>query len=201
MAKKSFSFTTILFGLVALAGGIFISQMAIKPAPTGYPGLGGDFTLNSINGPVTLKQFKGKVTVIYFGYTYCPDVCPTALTTMTQAIKKFNDAEQAQIQPLFISVDPERDTVERLAEYTKHFHPSMMGLNGDLPTTHIVAKNYTVFFAKANMGDSAVNYAMDHSSKIFIIDREGVIQSFISSSEPAEDVYKAIKSTLDQPYH
>lgn len=190
--------TAIILGLVALALGVFISlQMQPKPRPQGYPGLGGDFTLQSSKGNVSLSDFNGKLVALYFGYTYCPDVCPTSLASLGQALKKFDNQQQSRIQPVFITVDPERDTPERMAEYSAHFHPNMVGLTGDLETIKTVAKKYGVFFAKANMGDSAVDYAMDHSSIIFVIDGQGVVQKLIKHTDSPQNIYQSIKQVLE----
>ena len=98
--------------------------------PTTSAPTGGDFTLQSATGPVTLKDYRGKVVLLYFGYTYCPDICPTSLTATAQALGQLAPAELARVQTLFVSVDPERDTPARLKDYGAFFHPSIIGVTG-----------------------------------------------------------------------
>jgi protein SCO1/2 len=99
-----------------------------KVANTGYENLGGDFVLNSNTGEVKLQDFRGQLVLMYFGFTSCPDVCPTALSTIAASMRELSPALEAQIQPLFVSVDPARDTLENLAKYSAYFHPTMLGL-------------------------------------------------------------------------
>ena len=104
------------------------------PAPGGLtlaaPPSGGDFSLDSADGRIATQNFRGQVVALYFGYTYCPDVCPTSLAALGSALEKLTPAELAQVQPLFISVDPERDSVARLKDYAVFFHPKLKGLTG-----------------------------------------------------------------------
>jgi protein SCO1/2 len=190
----------LLIGLVALAsvaGGLLLSK-AWQPAPepSPYAHLGGDFTLASAAGPVSLSDFRGKVVAIYFGYTYCPDVCPAALGLLGQALRSMQPDQAAQVQPLMISVDPERDTPERLASYVEFFHPSMRGLTGSDAEIADVAKRYKVYYERVEMPDSAMGYAMDHSSRIYIIDREGTIQTVSQHGDDAAMIQQLLREVL-----
>ena len=118
---------------IAIAVGVLTAR-ALMPTPepaTEVATIGGDFTLQSIDGDVSLQQFRGKVVAIYFGYTYCPDACPASLAYLGLGMKQLSEKEQAEIQPILISVDPARDTPQRLAEYVAHFHPNFVGITGD----------------------------------------------------------------------
>ncbi|EXI83784.1 MAG: SCO1/SenC [Candidatus Accumulibacter regalis] len=108
---------------------------AAKPA-------GGDFMLQGPQGPVALADYRGKVVLLYFGYTYCPDVCPTALALIAQALSGLEASEQPQVQALFISVDPQRDSADRLQEYAPYFHPKLIGLSGTQDEIASVAARY-----------------------------------------------------------
>jgi len=184
-------------GLVAglyYGGGLSPSKPEARPSP--YAHLGGDFTLTGGNGPVSLHDFAGKVVTIYFGYTSCPDVCPAALGMLGQALRKLPEEEAAQVQPLFISVDPDRDTPERMQNYVTFFFPSMLGLTGTAEQLAEVAKRYAIYFARVELEDSALGYAMDHSSVIFILNREGRIQEVSQHGDTEQDLLRKLRDVL-----
>lgn len=134
--------------------------------------IGGPFELVDQHGQeVTQADFRGRYMLVYFGYTYCPDVCPTELQTMSQALDKLGD-EAEQVTPVFITVDPERDTVEQLAAYAEHFHPRLVALTGSPEQIAAAAKAYRVYYRKAE-DDSASDYLMDHSNIVYLMDPEG----------------------------
>lgn len=116
---------------------------------------GGDFTLQSADGPVSLSDFRGKVVLIYFGYTSCPDVCPTSLGALSAALKQLSPREMDRVQPIFISVDPERDTPGKMVEYVHYFHPKMIGVTGSIEQVRKVADRYGAYFRKAEVKDSS----------------------------------------------
>jgi len=165
-----------------------------------FPGMGGDFTLRSANGPVSLKDFRGKLVLVYFGYTSCPDVCPTSLGALSAALKKLSDKEMAQIQPLFISVDPDRDNVNKLRDYARYFHPRMIGATGDLDYLQALAKRYGAYFRKMEMDDSALGYAIDHSSTIYVVGKNGKLIDMIQHSGSPKRILEHIRAALkEQP--
>ena len=134
--------------------------------------IGGDFRLTDHTGRVrSLSDFRGKVVAIFFGYTHCPDVCPTALAELAQTVKRLG-ARGDEVQILFITVDPARDTQKVLAQYVPAFDPRFLGLYGDPATTAKVAAAYKVFFAPQPPNVSG-NYTVDHSAAIFVIDSRG----------------------------
>lgn len=133
---------------------------------------GGDFTLHSAAGPVALQALRGKVVLLYFGYTSCPDICPTSLTMMKIALSQLDSEELKQVAGIFVSVDPERDTPERLAQYTRAFHPSISGVTGSRDEVAEVARRYGAVYRRVD-GDSALGYTMDHSSITYLIDQRG----------------------------
>lgn len=151
------------------------------PAPTAEPPLagadiGGPFELVSENGKtVRWGDFAGKYRIVYFGYTYCPDVCPTAVQRAMAGLKLFEKASPelgAQIQPLFISVDPARDTPQVVGEFTANFHPRLLGLTGNAAQVSAAAEAFRVYYSK---GDASANgaYLMDHSNITYLFGPAG----------------------------
>lgn len=162
--------------------------------------LGGNFTLQSASGPVSLSDFRGKVVIIYFGYTFCPDVCPTSLALLTLALNELNETELQQVQPIFISVDPERDTVAKLKTYVESFHPSLIGLTDTPLTIASVAQDYGVMYMKVKTPNSAMGYTVDHSSFYYLVGRDGMLKrSILHGTDPAE-IAEAIRAVLNKPY-
>lgn len=167
-----------------------------EQATQGYPNLGGEFTLESASGPVSLSDLRGKVVPIYFGYTYCPDICPTTLGAVTAAIQKLEPEEQAQVQGLFISVDPERDTPERVSEYAGYFHDNIEGLTGSPEVIADIAKRYFVIYEKVEMEDSAMGYAVDHSSILYVVGKDGVVNSLVHHGSTPDDILASLRQAL-----
>ncbi len=131
-----------------------------------------DFSLTGPGGkPVTLSAFRGKVVVIYFGYTFCPDVCPTTMAHMAQAMRQLGQRADG-VQVLMISVDPGRDTPASLAEYLAHFDPRFMGLTGTPEQIAAAATQFGVFFEK-HEGTAATGYLVDHTATTMALDRQG----------------------------
>jgi protein SCO1/2 len=156
---------------------------------------GGDFKLDSATGPVALKQFRGKVVVLYFGYTFCPDACPTTLSALGGAMKGLAPAETAQTQPLFITLDPARDDAKRMAEYSRFFYPTMLGLTGSEARIAAVAKQYGVLYAKQKV-DSAANYVVDHSSLLYVVGVDGKLAGSIPYGAPPLEIATALRAAL-----
>jgi protein SCO1/2 len=144
-----------------------------------------DFSLTDHNGrKVTLADYRGKVVSVFFGFTQCPDVCPTALSEMREVMEKLGP-EAGKLQVLFITIDPERDTQALLAQYVPAFHASFVGLYGDPDTTARVAKDFKVFFQKVP-GKTPGSYTMDHSAGTYVYDPQGRLRLFVRPAGPAE---------------
>jgi len=166
---------------------------------SGTPEIGGPFTLTAHTGEkVSNAAFAGDWRLIYFGYTYCPDVCPAELAKMSRALEIVEERGYPlkDVQPLFISVDPVRDTPERLASYLDAFHPKLIGLTGTIPEIETVADAFAVHFRKAPGGDDEA-YLMDHTSMIFLMTQDGVFEDVFTSRESAQDIAAALASRLD----
>ncbi|MBF0470788.1 MAG: SCO family protein [Gammaproteobacteria bacterium] len=141
--------------------------LTLSPSPRG-----GDFVLENRNGPVALTRFRGKVVVLYFGYTFCPDVCPAALMTLSQALAALDEAQQRQVQGLFVSVDPARDSGERLESYVGYFSPLLLGASGSREEIDRVTRRYGAGYRLGEANERG-EYAVDHTSEIYIIDGTG----------------------------
>lgn len=191
----------LLFSLTLLAGIAAAYLMSPRNAEPEQPllhrlGQGGDFTLQSHDGPTSLSDFKGKVSVLYIGYTHCPDVCPTSLAVMSQALIELSPEELEQVQPLFVSVDPERDTPQRLAEYSQFFHPKIIGMTGTKTNLDTMVKRYGAFYRKVEMEDSAMGYAVDHSSRIYLINKKGQLSKTLAHVTMPDEVAAEIRNLL-----
>jgi protein SCO1/2 len=163
--------------------------------PAGTAPAGGDFTLQAATGPIALKDYRGKVVLVYFGYTYCPDICPTSLTATAQALGRLAPAELAQVQTIFISVDPERDTPARLKDYGAFFHPSMVGVTGTPAELAEVAKRYGASYAKQQVS-GASNYVVDHSALTYVVAPDGRLVGSLPHAAPPEQVVAEIRKWL-----
>ena len=173
----------VLAVLIILVISNRIKEPHLAPAPSG-----GDFELQTNNGIFNLKEQRGKIVLIYFGYTYCPDICPTNLSHMAQALNELTEAELARVEPVFISVDPHRDSLEHLENYTRHFHHSIVGMTGDEEAVAKIAKQYGAAYQKV-IGESEGGYLMDHSSFTYLVDQDGQLTtSFLHATHPQEMV-------------
>lgn len=169
-----------------------------QPAPAfDYAGVGGDFTLESVDGPVSLRSLRGRVVIVFFGYTHCPDVCPAALANIAAALDILNDGERERVQALFVSVDPQRDTPQHLATYVRYFHRGIVGLSGSAQAVAAVARKYLVAYHKEET-DAHGDYLMGHSSRIYLLDKEGRVVDLMSHETKPEDIAAGVRRCLEQ---
>jgi protein SCO1/2 len=157
--------------------------------------VGGPFWLIDHTGkPRTDADFRGKLLLIYFGFTYCPDICPADLQNIGLALDKLGPAAEA-VQPLFITVDPERDTPAHLADYATMFHPRLIGLTGDAASIRKTADAYKVYYAKvpSEKGD---DYTVDHTAFIYLMDRDGTYLGFFPPGTTPERIAESIRPRL-----
>jgi len=135
-----------------------------------------DFTLLSTTGePMSLSDFRGEEVMLYFGYTFCPDVCPTTLNDLKAMMEELGPNKADQVQVIMVSVDPERDTVEQLSTYLPYFHPDFIGMTGDIADIQDIASQYGIFFERQE-GDTAAGYLVDHSAVVTLVDDKGYIK-------------------------
>ncbi len=158
---------------------------------------GGPITLASTQGEFSLSDLEDdQVAVLAFGYTHCPDVCPLSLSVMRQTLARLDESERKRVVPVMISVDPERDDIERLKEYMGFFGSDFIGATGNQEQLEDIAERYGVFWRKVDAGDSAMGYTVDHSASLFIIDNEGdILKQVVYSPVP-----QALTSALEQVF-
>ncbi len=207
---------TLVLSLIALAIGAGVGYYQIKfesarvskqgentaqrPAPVAGLEIGGPFSLTDHNGQaVTEKTYEGQYKLIYFGFTYCPAICPTELQKVSRVMSALekNNPEMAQnVQPLFITIDPERDTVEVMNQYVSLFHPSLIGLTGTKPQIDFVTKSYRIFAKKVDDPEQQ-DYTMDHSSYLYLMGPKNTLVSIYRMDDTADYVYEDIAKRLD----
>lgn len=190
-------YSLVLFVILAVVGVAFFwfQHSYVGPIPKYLQGMGGDFTLQSADGPVSLKDFRGKVVLLYFGYTNCPDVCPTTLSNMADAFHQLDKDEQSRVRGLFVSVDPKRDTPKKLKQYTNFFDPNIIGVTGTHDELVKIASNYHSSFTLEN-GGKGKNYTVDHGTFVYVIDPQGKVRDMLGHGSPTADIIKSIRNAL-----
>lgn len=181
MTARAFAVAALVAAALSLAGCEKLFPQAHGPFNgvdvTGAP-IGGEFRLTDHNGkPRSLADFRGKVVVVTFGYTHCPDVCPTTLADFASALKRLGPDGQ-RVQVLFVTVDPKRDTQELLREYVPAFDPGFLGLRGDDEATERITRDFKVYAQKRDP-KAGGEYTVDHSAQSFVFDPEGRIRLVI----------------------
>lgn len=196
-------FALVIGVLIAIAAGLWISELVIdasgegtETASSGKAQVGGPFTLVNQDGEtVTEEAYRGKYMLIYFGFTFCPDVCPTELGIMTAALDRLGKKAE-KVQPIFITIDPERDTPEVMARYVKLFSPRLVGLTGTPEQIDEVAKAYHVFYRKVE-DENSTEYTMDHSSIVFLMGPDGEYLKLFPPQTPPDKMAAAIESYIE----
>ena len=198
-------FRIVLFSVLGIVlAGLFAWQYGLLQ-PRGQGGssvaIGGPFTLVDQNGKTrTDKDFRGKFMLIYFGYTYCPDVCPTTLQIMSVAMNLLGK-DANQVVPIFVTVDPERDTVSQMRDYVKNFYPGMVGLTGSAEAIRKAAKAYRIYYRKSDVGPDGKkagpkDYLMDHSSIVLLMDRQGHYVTHFTPQTSSKEMAAEIRQHL-----
>lgn len=193
--------TLIVFLLIIAAStGAYVSYQYQTPtkSPSKYAdaNIGGDFVLTSADGPVSLAEMRGKVVVLFFGFTSCPDICPTSLAIMRQALDKLSANDLKRVTGLFISVDPERDSLEHLKAYTSFFSDSIIGATGTQLQIDEVVKQYGAYYSLVPLADSALGYTVDHSTRIYVIGTDGKLADLLPHDGDPEELASKIKQLL-----
>lgn len=165
-----------------------------KPLGEGYKlasEYGGEFTLQSDKGEVSLSDFRGKVVVMYFGFMNCQEACPVSMTKLSRAFKRLNDEELEHLQGIFVSIDPKRDSSEELAIFAKNYHQNVIGLVDDREAIEKLAHQYGTIADMSVLDGKSASYNVDHSSRFYMIDKQGkLITTMSHSTTPAELVAK-----------
>jgi protein SCO1 len=158
-------------GVIYLVYALFAAQPGYRGVLIDPPHPVADFTLQADQGEIHLADYRGKVVLLFFGYTYCPEVCPTTLADLSRAMKNLG-SRASQVQTIFISVDPERDTPQRLGEYARAFSPNFIGATSTPDEIALIAKQYGIYYQKVP-AKSGTGYTMDHTAVVWVIDAQG----------------------------
>lgn len=161
-----------------------------------YDTMGGDFSLTDQYGAeYKLSEHNGKLRILFFGFSHCPDICPTTLGEISEVWSKLSLAEQQQVEILFLSVDPQRDTAELLRNYLGSFDLPVLGLRGTTAQMTQITADYAAFYEKVAL-DSSLEYTIDHSSQTFVIDRQGRIRGWVAYDEPSSALLSMLRRLL-----
>lgn len=186
----------ILMGLVLASGIKVITETWHQEPmpPSGYPELGGDFTLASQTGPVALHDLRGKVVVMFFGYTHCPDICAPTLSNIAAAFRILHQGgELDKTQGLFIALDAERDTAGKTGTFTAHFHPNIIGLSGSPNEISAAAKKFLVGYRKEASDTADSGYTLGHSGYIYILRPDGSVGELLSHTSPPKNIVESVR--------
>ena len=192
----------LLFGaatlvvIVAVAGLLWHWDARQVQTSAGEALIGGPFTLTDQHGErVTEQDFAGRFLLVYFGYTFCPDICPTSLTVMAAAIDELPQAQAEQVVPVFITVDPARDTVEQLADYAPLFHPRLVALTGSEEEVRGAARAYRVYYHVPEEDGDA--YLVDHSTFVYLMGPDGSYRTHFGIDASPEEVAERITEEIE----
>lgn len=188
-------------GIGVLIAGLpvaYLSWPARTPASVAIaeePGVGGPFELQDHNGRVVTEQtFRGQWLLIFFGFTHCADICPTTLSSVATVLDRLGD-KAGDLQPLFVTLDPERDTVDVLAAYTSHFDDRILGLTGTPAQVETISEAYRVYFRKVPHGDT---YLLDHSAVIYLMAPDGELANHFSQQLDADAIARQVADSLTE---
>ncbi len=156
-----------------------------------------DFKLTGKDGDVSLSDYRGKLVLIYFGYTFCPDICPATLANVGQALRNLGEDKASEVQTIMVSLDPERDTPQKLAEYVTHFHPSFIGITGTEQDIAQVTSLYGIFY-QVQPGSDATGYLIDHTATLLVLDREGYLKLVFPFGVTVDEIADDLEYMLRQ---
>lgn len=201
--KMRHQYNLILLAVFAVLATAFFLLFTYKPQPTngtvateGTPAIGGSFTMTDQHGhPFTEQNLLGKYSLVFFGFTHCPDVCPDTLGRITAVLKKLPSEDRTQFQVVFVTVDPQRDTQQAMADYLKQFNPEYIGLTGTAKQLSAMAKKYLVYYA-VNPDSDPEYYLMDHSAFIYLMDKDGKYVSHYSHKMQPDAILADINRQL-----
>lgn len=187
---------SIIAFIVGIGLGVYFlgDSNSNKQYQTGIPG-NGNFTLHDGEQKVQLSDYKGKAVFIFFGYTSCPDICPTSLAFMSGALKNLTDDELNNVQVLFISVDPDRDSPEKLRSYTEYFHPNIRGISGSKKEIDQVVTQYGASYKMVD-SDSAMGYLVDHTASFYVVNTKGKLVNLLPHGLPVKQITEVIRDLI-----
>ena len=192
MIRRNAWIAIAVIALVLLVSGIY-QRLQIGPAVQ----IGAPFTLTDQMGKrVSDAAFRGKIEVIYFGFTHCPDACPTSLSLIAEALKKLGPEKAKEVQPIFITLDPERDTPDVMRDYVDYFIPGMAGLTGTPTEIADVARAFRVAYQKVKDPNSDQDYTIDHASIIYVMDRKGRFLKHYTQGVTADQLADGLRAAI-----
>jgi protein SCO1/2 len=197
MKKNALLTLLVLVVCIAISWGLGSMALRKDSVESSYR-LGGDFTLLDTRGQAFHStSLHGNYVLLYFGYSFCPDICPTGLQRMTSALEQLPTADAAQIVPVFISVDPERDTPAALHEYIHNFHPRFVALTGTPAQLTSIAKQYSAYFHVNKSSENDKDYSVDHSSFIYVLDKQGQYVSHFTHETDVAVMVQRLKTMVE----
>lgn len=197
--KKTSIVILMALALLAGVGSALFKGKSANGSNGAFSSLGGEFTLNGVDGPVSLSDYRDdKLVLMSFGFTHCPDVCPISLTNIARAMKQLTPEQAEQVQGMFISLDPKRDTPSILASYVSFFNESFVGITGTKEQVDKVVKQYGAVYRIVELEDSAMGYSVDHSSRLYLIDKTGELVKLLYHDSTPEEIAQAVVATLAQ---
>ncbi len=193
--RRILPLVVFLAGLLVLGGAILLQLSGISSAPQ-PSAIGGPFTLTDQNGkPFTEKDLAGAPTLMFFGFTHCPDVCPTTLFEVSEVLRAAGDNAD-KVRVLFVSVDPARDTPAMLKDYLASFDGRIIGLAGTQEQTDAIASAYKVYARKIPTGDAPEDYTMDHTAIVYLLDKQGRFVNAFNLQRPPEEAARDLSGYL-----
>lgn len=194
--KTTYLVFLVVIGVLTVLGYAYWSGLFQgEPIPQHLQNMGGNFTLQSADGPVALEGFRGKVVLIYFGYTNCPDACPMTMANWARAFDQLTEEELSKVQGMLVSVDPARDTQETLKEYTAYFHPNIIGVTGSNEELRQIVSLYRSDF-EIERDEDKENYSVAHMSFVYVIDPQGNLRDLLAHESFPEEIVKSIRHVL-----
>ena len=187
-----------IFLIVVIGLFVVTSDSELGEKPQQFADLGGNFTLTSKDGDVSLTDYQGKVVVMYFGFMTCPEVCPQSMTVISSALARFNDEQLQSTQAVLVSVDPARDTPERLAEYAQFYHANLIGLTGTKDDIDRVTRQYGAYYDFTEIESVTEDYGVEHSSRYYVIDQKGKLVAAMRHSTTPNELYTQMFELLKQ---
>ncbi len=191
-------FSALLIGLVAIVAVLFTQPAEFRGTTYAEPyPIAEDFELTRFDGTrFTLSELHGKAVLLFFGYTSCPDVCPTTLAELNQALEELGDKAE-EVQVVFVTVDPERDDAARVQEYVNHFNSGFIGLSGTEPELISVWNEYGIFREIVD-GNSAAGYLVNHTARVTLVDKEGNLRVSFAFETPVEDIVHDLNLVIEE---
>ena len=187
------SLAGLISGLTLVA---LLAGMPAADADTGAAPAGGDFTLRSAEGPVSLDDHRGKVVLLFFGYTSCPDICPLSLLRIGNCLSSLEEEQAARVSALFITLDPERDTVERMDQYAGFFHPGIIGLTGRAEEIDDVTTRYGIAWERKAAPGSALGYSIAHPDTVLLVGADGTPAGEVRGEDGGEALRARVLALL-----